>query len=51
MIPYLTLGVGLASFAVILFLAWTLAVPKEEEEVSVVGFRYEPPQEEDEDGC
>jgi hypothetical protein len=53
MIPWITLGVTLASLAVLLFLLWVLAAPKQEEEVTyAVGFRYTTPEEdESQDGC
>jgi hypothetical protein len=50
MIPYITLGVTLLSLAVTLFIAWCIAAPQQEEETHVMGFRYEPAQEEDLDG-
>jgi hypothetical protein len=49
MIPYLTLGVTLLSLVATLFLMWFLAAPREEEETRVVGFHYEPPQEDEND--
>lgn len=53
MIPWITLGVTLASLAVVLFLAWVIAGPAKEEDTFAVGFHYTPPQEEEdpEDGC
>lgn len=54
-IPWITLGVSLASLAVTLFLLWVLAVQKQEEDSTyAIGFRYqaEPIEVEDpEDGC
>ena len=54
MIPYLTLGVGLLSLVVLLFLLWVLAVPRQEDEeiTTAIGFRYTTPEEDDnQDGC
>lgn len=50
MVPYLTLGVGIVSLIVLLFLAWVLAAPTQEETEYVMGFRM-PTQEEPEDVC
>lgn len=52
MIPWITLGVCTTSLLVTLFLLWVLAVPHQEEETHVVGFRYTTPEEDDnQDGC
>ena len=50
MIPWITLGVTTLSLVITLFLLWVLKGPREEEATHAVGFRYDPPQEEEEDG-
>lgn len=51
MIPYITLGVTITSLVITLFLLWILKGPSEGEPTNAVGFRWEPPVEEDtEDG-